>query len=85
MAQLAREYIHIYTFSLLGAHLQKQFPKLLPIHVLTGALASYFDEYLQLYVPSRFFDTNDILLNFVSFLSGVAFTEITSMQEGYKQ
>lgn len=48
MAQLPREYIHIFAFSLLGAHLQKKYPKLLAIHLLTGVIASFLDEYLQL-------------------------------------
>lgn len=76
VAQLPREYIHIYTFSLLGAHLEKQFSKNVKINIIIGALISYFDEFIQIYVPSRFFDLNDILLNFVSFICGVLFIRL---------
>ncbi|HMO19152.1 MAG TPA: VanZ family protein [Oligoflexia bacterium] len=76
MAQLPREYLHIYTFSVLGAHLQSRLPKLFLVNLITGAIISFFDELIQLYVPNRFFDVNDIFLNFFSYLIGVIIIRI---------
>lgn len=76
MAQLPREYLHIYSFSLLGAHIQKKFPKLLAINLLCGVLVSFLDEYIQLHVPSRFFDPKDIFLNYASFLTGLIILKV---------